>query len=460
MKAYSLRLRLLAAWAVFIALILQVAYVGLRVVFERSITRRTEAELSGDLRQLQRGMEVLADGTVRIARAPTDPQFYMSLGGRYWQIAENGAVILRSPSLEQQSLDLPAGFEPKTENSHTWIAGPERQHLYAVVRALDLPADAGPSGQSRRLVVTTAVDAIEIREDTDKFSSDILSSLGVLAVLLMAGAFAHVTVGLSPLQRLEQSVAQVRTGRARRLEGEYPSEVMPLVAETNALLAAQEDQMVSARQRAADLAHGLKTPLAVMSAKSRLVRRAGQETVASDIDRQIDAMSRHVERELARSRARGAVRAALPPIDVAALLRELVSAVQALPRESTIDWSIDVPEEMEIAADADDVMNIAGNLIENAMKWTQGQIAVSAGKSEAGLRIEVADDGPGIPQDQIERVLQRGVRADTTVPGSGLGLAIVSDIVETYEGRLTLTRSKLGGLKATVVLPGSRSEAA
>lgn len=457
MKAYSLRLRLLTAWAVFIALTLQVAYVGLRVLFERSITRRTEAELSADLRQLQRGLEVLEDGTVRIARAPTDPQFDLSFGGRYWQITENGITILRSPSLEDAKLELPKEFKPETVNRQTWVAGPEKQHLYAVVRALDLPARDGETAP-RTLVVTTAVDAVEIREDTSKFSSDLLASLGSLALLLMAGAFIHVTIGLQPLQRLQAGVAQIREGRTRRVEGQFPDEVMPLITETNELLAAQEDQMVLARQRAADLAHGLKTPLAVMAAKSRLVRRAGQGAVADDIDKQIDAMSRHVERELARSRARGGVRTGLPRIDAAALLREVVSAIQALPREPVIDWTITIPERIEVMADADDVMNISGNLLENAIKWANSRVDVSITHTRTGVRLEVCDDGPGIPPDQVDRVLMRGVRADTTVPGSGLGLAIVSDIVETYDGKLTLTASRLGGLSAAVELPDRAAE--
>lgn len=451
MTLSSLRLRLLAAWAIFIAITLQVAGIGLRVLFERSIARRTQTELEADLRQLRRGMEISADGVIRIARAPTDPQFDIVFGGRYWQIAENGEPILRSPSLEAETLSLPKGFSPAPGDQQTWIIGPEKQHLFGVVRKHTVAPQG--SDASRDLVIITAVDGAEIRADTDKFSSDLFSSLAALALFLLLGAFTHVSIGLKPLQKLRTSVAAVREGRARRLEGEYPDEVMPLVNETNALLSAQEEALLAARQRAGDLAHGLKTPLAIMAAKSRYVRRAGEAVAADDIDRQIDTMSRHIERELARARARGSVRAGLTRVDVAGLLRELTSAIQALPREPVLDWSTHIPERLELPIDADDFNNIIGNLLENAQKWAQLAVRVEARREGSGIAVEVADDGPGIPTDEIPRMLLRGVRADTSIAGSGLGLAIVSDLVEIYHGTLVLERSALGGLSAIVHLP-------
>lgn len=456
MTLSSLRLRLLVAWAVFIAITLQVAGVGLRLLFERSIARRTEVELAADLRQLRRGMEINALGAVTVVRAPTDPQFDMIFGGRYWQIAENGTPILRSPSLDSVALELPKSFVPTLAQQQTWLAGPEKQQLFAIVRIHEVAAtDAAPV---RQLVITTAVDGAEIREDTDKFSNELFSSLAALALLLLAGAYAHVSIGLKPLDRLRSSVVQVREGRTRRVEGAYPDEVMPLVAETNALLSAQEDALRTARQRAGDLAHGLKTPLAIMAAKSRQVRRAGEALAADDIDRQIEAMSRHVERELARARARGSVLAGLPRVDLSALVRGIVSAIQALPREPVLEWTTRIPERLSLAIDPDDFNNIAGNLIENAQKWARSEIVVTVGRSGSGVVLDVADDGPGIPCDQLKRVLERGVRADTSVAGSGLGLAIVSDLVDVYHGTLTLDRSASGGLLARVWLPGGAAD--
>ncbi|MEQ1717673.1 MAG: ATP-binding protein [Hyphomicrobium sp.] len=451
MTRISLRLRLLFVWAIFIAVTLQVAGIGLRVLFERAITRRTQVELEADLRQLRRGMVVSETGAIRIAREPTDPQFDIVLGGRYWQIAENGKVILRSRSLEDAELPVPGAARVVTENTSTWLVGPQKEKLFAVVRKHILEPAEGR--ERRELVIVTALDAAEISEDTGKFSSDLFKSLMWLALLLMVGAWAHVTVGLRPLKSLSAKVASVRAGRARRLDGDFPDEVMPLVAETNGLLDAQEEALQEARARAGDLAHGLKTPLAIMAANARTLRRQGSDAGADEIDRQVEAMHRHVERELARARARGAHRLGLAPVDIATLLHNLVPVIDILPRDNALAWTIDVPDELMFGVDADDFNNMAGNLLENAGKWALSRIRVAAEVLPGGVTMVVEDDGPGIPGDQRQRVLRRGERADTSVAGSGLGLAIVSDLVATYGGTFTLSQSILGGLQAVVFLP-------
>ncbi len=447
----SLRLRLLIAWAVFIAVTLQVAGVGLRVLFERSITRRTQTELEADLRQLRRGMEVSPGGDIKIVREPTDPQFDIEFGGRYWQIDEGAKTLLRSRSLGSSTLavpvHMPSGDGPETLKT----IGPEDQKLFAVVRSH--PLSAPEAGAPRILRIVTAVDATEIDADTNKFTSDLFSSLAGLALLLLLGAFAHVTIGLRPLEELRAKVAGVRTGKARTLDGSYPDEVMPLVDETNALLMAQEKELQTARARAGDLAHGLNTPLAIMAAKARTLRRAEQADIADEIDRQIESMRRHVDRELARARARGARRAGLAPIEVARLLGDLTDVMGSLSRGRELEWSVYAPHDLKIAVDADDFNNMMGNLLENAQKWGRSVVRVSARTTPAGVEIDVEDDGPGVPGDMIDRVILRGERADTSVSGSGLGLAIVNDLVETYRGTLKLSRSPLGGLKATLFIP-------
>lgn len=451
MTRVSLRLRLLAAWAVFIALTLQVVGIGLRLLYERSITARTTSELSADLRQLRRGTAVAADGSIAVERAPTDPQFDIVFGGRYWQINESGKSIVRSPSLDAAHLTLPARTVATEKEQAVFLAGPEDQKLFAVVRRHRLPQGEGREG--RMLTVITAVDAAEIEEDTDKFTADLFRSLTGLAAMLLLGAWAHVTIGLQPLETLRSRVANVRAGKADQIEGVYPAEVMPLVLETNALLAAQDRALSAARDRAGNLAHGLNTPLAVMAAKSRELKRRGEAAVASEIDQQIESMRRHVERELARARARGPAGAGHAPIDAVELLRVLVDAIDSLPRDVPIDWIDDLPERFDLLADRDDFNNIAGNLLENAHKWARGTVRISVRRSNGGAEFTIEDDGPGVPDEQISLVLQRGGRADTTVGGSGLGLAIVSDLVELYRGKLELLKSRLGGLKAVVWLP-------
>ena len=449
MTASSLRLRLLIAWAVFIAVTLQIAGVGLRLLYEHSITERTRTELAADLRQLRRGMETNGEGELFIAREPTDPQFDIGFGGRYWQISEGDRVLIKSRSLKEAALSLPKDLKIPSEGLTFRTIGPLDQQLYAF--ALHHVPE-GPENATRVLSIVTAVDAAEIKQDTDKFSSDLYFDLALLAALLLAGAFVHVTIGLRPLEALRSRVADVRAGRTEKIEGTYPDEVMPLVDETNALLDGQRRQLRAARERAADLAHGLKTPLAVMAAKSRHLRRLGQAEIADDVDRQIEVMRRHVERELARARARGGSVVGLST-DIADLARRLVDALRSLPRAEPLSWSASLPDELFVPVDGDDFNNLAGNLFENAQKWAKSRVEVRLSTVAGMLKLSVDDDGPGIGDDHIDRVLMRGERADTAVPGTGLGLAIVSDLVEMYQGALTLDRSALGGLKVTVTLP-------
>ncbi|MEQ1577051.1 MAG: sensor histidine kinase [Hyphomicrobium sp.] len=448
----SLRIRLLIVWAVFIALTLTLTDFGLRFLFERSITRRTHSELEADLRQVRRGMETRPGGEIVIVREPTDPQFDMIFGGRYWQVAEGDKILVRSASLGGISLPAPSGRDSAGLDATHTLTGPQDQRLFAVVRKVEV---FDPEADKvRALTITAAVDVAEIGEDTNMFNADLHAGLGVLAAFLLLGSWAHVAIGLQPLELLRERLAAVRAGQSRTIEGIYPDEVMPLVDETNALLAAQEEQLRAARDRAGDLAHGLKTPLAVMLTKSRQLKHNGQEGIATEIDRQISDMNRHVERELARVRTRGASVTEHRRADVAALTEALVSIIQGLPRGQNLEWRCDLPARLDLAVDAEDFNTMAGNLLENAQKWAQSQISVTARKSSEGAELIVEDDGPGIPDGDIARVLQRGERADETVSGSGLGLAIVSDTVALYKGSLVLSRSGLGGLKALVSLPG------
>ncbi len=229
-----------------------------------------------------------------------------------------------------------------------------------------------------------AVDATEIEEDTNRFASDLFNSLLGLAVLLLAGAWLHVTFGLRPLKTLQGSVAAVRKGNASRIDGEFPAEVMPLVSETNALLEAQELVLQDARARAGDLAHGLKTPLAVMAANGRTLRRRGIYDVADEIDRQIEVMRRHVDRELARARARGVYRLGKK----AHRHRQTASRACGSDRWSASReaYLLDVRRHIALllSADSDDFNNIAGNLLENAAKWATKEIRVELHPYKAG----------------------------------------------------------------------------
>lgn len=449
MKTRSLRFRLIVAWAVFIVVSLQLAGIGLRVMFERAIMRRTLVELTADARQLVKGTERDGEGRLHIAREPTDPQFDILNGGRYWQVRASDGQVIRSRSLQDFVLDYRMPLSEDTQST-AWLIGPEKQLLFALVRRVTLQA---PNLAPIDAMYIAAVDTAEIGDETSKYSSDLFYSITALTALFIIGAWIHVAIGLRPLERLRSSVASVRAGATRQIEGEFPEEIDPLVAETNALLDAQAAALSKARARASDLAHGLKTPLAVIGAKSRQLRRDGAHAVAGDLDRQVETMRRHIDREMARARARGAWAANRVRIDACELLDILVTAMRSLPKGERLEWQLDWPERLDIAVDPDDFNNMVGNLADNAVKWASSKVRVSAFGSGGKVAVVVEDDGPGVADSDLERVTLRGERADTMVQGSGLGLAIVSDLVELYGGELKLSRSVLGGLRSMVFLP-------
>ena len=449
MRKGSLQLRLFAAGAASVALALAVAAFGLLWLFERHVERRVAMELESDLRQLVAGLTRDADGTLQVSRLPADPRFLEPLSGLYWQIVEQpDGPVLRSRSLWDDRLDLPADRLRDGEVHQHRLRGPGGAVLLAVERSVRLPASL--SGTHVRVAV--AIDRAEIAAAARAFGADLLPALGLLALVLITAAWVQVTVGLRPLDAVRRRLGDVRAGRASRLGTAFPDEVRPLAAEVDHLLDAQEKAIARARSRAADLAHGLKTPLTVLASTAEDLRDRGDAAVAEEIASVADGMRRHVERELARARA-GLTGRAGPPLPVRTVVDRVVRVLRRTPRGQELDWEIDVADDMRVAVDADDLAEMLGNLAENAVKWARSIVRIVARTDTGGLLLAVEDDGPGIPADGVETVVLRGARLDEAQPGTGLGLAIVSDLVEAYGAPLTLGRSPLGGLQATIRLP-------
>ncbi|MBS0643834.1 MAG: HAMP domain-containing histidine kinase [Proteobacteria bacterium] len=449
MKKGSLRLRLFAAGAASIVVALTVAGGGLLLLFERHVERRVVAELETDLRQLIGGLALGANGALEVARPPAEPLFDTPLSGSYWQITPlGGGPLLRSRSLWDTVLALPQDdLTPGQEHLHD-LLGPGGAMLLAAERSVRLPASLG--GVQIRAVV--AVDRSVVTTAARAFATDLLPALGLLALILAAAAWVQVTVGLRPLDAVRRRLAAVREGRMPRLGNDFPDEVRPLALEVDTLLDAQEAAMMRARARAADLAHGLKTPLTVLATTAEDLRARGDAAIADEINGVADGMRRHVERELARARVSHATRSAvLQP--VAPVIGQVVGVLRRTPRGQELDWAVDAPASVAAAVDPQDMAEMLGNLAENAVKWAQTQVTVTAVAAPDGCVVAVEDDGPGIAEDDMPVALARGGRLDESRPGTGLGLAIVTDLVEAYGGALALGRSGLGGLHAAIRLP-------
>jgi len=252
-----------------------------------------------------------------------------------------------------------------------------------------------------------------------------------------------VSVGLKPLELIRGRLEAVRAGAARRLEGNFPVEVQPLADEVNGLLAAQEQQLVKARRRAGDLAHGLKTPITILDSIARDLRRSGSDRVASDVEEQAAVLGLHVERELARARmATGHGRAQAP---LKATLDRLTAAMKRLPGGAALIWDISGTAAETVPMEASDLTELLGNLLDNGRKWAKSRIVVSTRSDESELALIVEDDGPGVPADKLADIAEPGRRLDENPQGSGLGLAIVTDLADAYGFKLAYGKSPLAG---------------
>ncbi len=267
--------------------------------------------------------------------------------------------------------------------------------------------------------------------------------------MLLAAGWAQVTIGLRPLADIGARVASLRSGTAVRLGDGFPAEVRPLAGEIDALIEAREADVSRARARASDLAHALKTPLQALIGEADRLRAAGSNAAAEGIEDITRAIDRHVERELARTRAAGAGAASSDP---AAAITGVLSVLQRTPAGSRIDWHVSVEPGLRARIDAVDLTEALGALAENAVRHARSCVWFSACSRGTLLAISVRDDGSGAPAEALERMRARGERLDARFPGHGLGLAIAAEIAETVGGSLELADAN-PGVEATILLP-------
>jgi signal transduction histidine kinase len=276
---------------------------------------------------------------------------------------------------------------------------------------------------------------------------------GSLATAFVLGGLLQIRKGLSEFNQLRAQLSEVREGRKKQVEGNYPAEVQPLVNDLNALLENREHAVGRAQAKAGDLAHGLKTPLAVLSQEAERAKAAGEEELASMITVQVERMRRQVDYHLAHARATASGKAPGVRCLVAESADALARTLRRLYVERGIAIDTNVPSDQAVQVQREDFEEMLGNLLDNACKWTKSRVTLTSSLQDSTLTILVDDDGPGIDPQQRDVVLNRGVRADEAAPGFGLGLAIVRDLAELYGGTIALETSPLGGLRARLSLP-------
>ncbi|MDR3513231.1 MAG: ATP-binding protein [Caulobacteraceae bacterium] len=448
----SRRLVLLAAiWSVAVLLVTGVA---LTALFQREAVDRFDEGLMDTVNGLYAGSSVDDQGLVD-APPLTDSRATRAYSGKYWQIAEPAGdklhALVRSRSLWDSALNGPAAGIAALQASpgkpiYYDTIGPVREPLRAAAMLTRLPGRAAP------VIFMAAEDRTPVDAASRGFAAVTAGALVALGLGLVLAVFIQVRVGLSPLFALRREVADVRTGKAERVAGAYPSELRPLAEELNALVAHDQEVMERQRTHVGNLAHALKTPLSVMLTEAE--RQPGP--LAEVVTRQAEAMRDQVDHHLRRARAAARSQGLRERTPVAPVLEELAHALERIFRDRAmeIDWR--AGEDLVFQGERQDLLEIVGNVLENACKYGDDRVRVVATASGPGrLRLVVDDNGAGLPAGRRQEVLKRGARLDESAPGSGLGLSIVDDLARAYGGSVGLADSPLGGLQVSVDLPRS-----
>ncbi len=433
----------------WIAIALVLAGVAIVAIFAANVERDKREDLMGSLDQVLTSIDAtipLADLRPRL----NDPRYNAPAGGLYWQVVDMDTGELgQSRSLWDTQLSPPTPQEP---GQLVWAdtSGPQGQALAVLTQDVQLDSDAG----QRRLRVSVAEDMDLRSRDLRRFSLDIAVALLAVGAALVLAAWLQVYLGLRPLRTLQGAVENVVNGRASRLDGPYPSEVAPVVREVNALLASHERAMEFARARADDLAHGLKTPLAVLTATAGRLRDQGDTANAGVLELLSEEMAERIDYQLrlAQLRMRSAEHVLNASLDQA-LLRS-VAVIRKAGRGPDIFWKLDT-DKVDVDMDRHDLMELVGVLLENAAKWARTQVEIICKPSGDMVEFIIKDDGPGLSDDDIAKLGKRGGRLDEERSGTGFGIAIAREILELNGGSLRIARSETGGLQTTVRIPSA-----
>lgn len=453
----SLATRLFLSATAWVVIILVLTGIVLSSVYRSASERAFDRRLNFYLRTLVAEVGPPDDPQDRQSQSLGEPLFELPLSGWYWQIirldgdkpdvkSSRSLWDKKLPKLEDEGIELTAAGIRLGYSD-----GPEGQNLRIVERPIDL-------GDDGKYLVSVAGDATEIFEETRTFDYYLAGTFLALSVVLVLTTIFQVRFGLAPLKRISESIADIRSGRAERLEGEFPVEIAPLARETNALIEANREIVERARTHVGNLAHAIKTPLSVITNEAG--GRNG-DPLASKVLEQVDVMRDQVAHHLERARIAARLTVVGTVTDVAPVIDALRRTMEKIHRDRDIAIDVEADSGLKFRGERQDLEEMAGNLVDNACKWADSRVLIEAAALPAGagtgamLRIIVDDDGRGLSEAERAQVSRRGQRLDESKPGSGLGLSIVIDLAALYGGRLMLGASPTGGLRAELTLPAA-----
>lgn len=452
----SLSGRLMVAAAVFITAALIVAAVMIAFVLHRFVQGQIDQRLDAQIVFLSSMLAVDHAGHVTLAGDANGPPFDRRRRGWYWTISGPNNV-LRSRSLDGADLDLPDisrrplppppppppnGEDPPPRDRPASAdgMGPFDQMLHYRVQNVTM------RGFPITIVASAPRDAVLGPLKEAMLTLGV--SLGVLAIALILAMLVQVRLGLRPLQHLRRAVADIRSGLRERLPDGQPREVQPLADELNALLVQNAANLERARRHVSNLAHGLKTPLATLA-----LALPRESTKGSDLHDLVMLMERRIRHHLGRARSAAIGGPVRTRTAIAPRARDLVLVLTKVNAEKQIAFIDEIPSDLVVACELQDVDEMLGNVLENAFRWCRTTIAIRAGLQGRDVILAIEDDGPGLSPEQMAKAMQAGQRLDESSPGFGFGLSITRELAELYSGSLDLDQSALGGLLVSLRLP-------
>ena len=442
----SLTFRLIATSFIWVSAALLVTAVLLILLFRGHIEKHFNSSLQDHLEELISASNVSQTDVLQMTWRPSDPRFNRPHSGWYWEVQQSGISIARSDSLWRDSLKV-AMPDVNDVARIQQIVGPEDESLQVLAQNIAFPQSKHP------LLFVVAGPSIEIEQEVWAFTIQVAITLAVLGLGLLLAVWFQVRFGLHPLKALQQALGDIRHGKEERLPQNFPEEVQPVVSELNALLNHNSALLERARTQAGNLAHAIKNPLTVIRNETKAI----EAEHGNIIRKQVDSMATSMNRYLLRVRIAGTADVLGARSNVKSVVKDLCFYMERLYRERNIEINHVLPADCWFQGEAQDLEEMLGNLIDNACKWANNIVHISAECAADRLVILVEDDGEGIPEELHHYVLKRGRRLDEETPGTGLGLDIVRDIAELYRGSLELDHSALGGLVVRLDLPAVKT---
>ena len=439
----SLSGRLLSVALALILVALLAAGVAMYFALHRFVQGQVDGRLDGQILSIRDALRVTPDGSLSLDPVANGPPFDRQHAGWYWKVMAPG-VDLRSPSLGSDDFSLVGPlpeYRPKPVTADG--TGPGDEPLRVRAQRFRF--------EDRSVFISSSAPRHALEGPLREAMTPVALTLVVLALALMGGVLLQVRLGLRPLSQLTEDLQRVRTGRAERISGAQPSEVAPLVAELNTLLDQNALNLERARRHVANLAHGLKTPLATLA----VIMDERGWYADGRLRPLVMTMDRRIRHHLSRARLAALGGPERARTLLAPRVADHIGAFGKLFADKGLIYEIDIATDIAIACEAQDLDELLGNLLDNASKWARRRVVVGADRVGPMVEITIEDDGPGLSDQQAVDVMRAGHRLDESAPGYGFGLPITRELAELYGGAFALGRSELGGLRAGVTLPAA-----